>query len=124
MKGVRAVLFDAGGTLIHVDGPRVCQAAGVGFAAEAFRAADTVIVQCEAPPAVAMARYRERSGSRHKAHFDAERIQDAERLGEAERAALDVSHYGLDLTARLLHVDTSGPQPHPSVAEISKAVRP
>lgn len=40
MKGVRAVLFDAGGTLIHVDGPRVCQAAGVGFNAEAFRAAE------------------------------------------------------------------------------------
>ena len=27
MKGVRAVLFDAGGTLIHVDGERVCRAA-------------------------------------------------------------------------------------------------
>lgn len=40
MKGIRAVLFDAGGTLIHVDGPRVCRAAGVDFDAAAFRTAE------------------------------------------------------------------------------------
>ena len=40
MKGVRAVLFDAGGTLIHVDGQRVCHAAGVAFEPDAFRRAE------------------------------------------------------------------------------------
>lgn len=40
MKNVRAVLFDAGGTLIHVDGERVCRAAGVGFEDAAFRRAE------------------------------------------------------------------------------------
>ena len=41
MKDVRAVLFDAGGTLIHVDGARICQAAGVGWDPESFSAAET-----------------------------------------------------------------------------------
>ncbi|MGE5413386.1 MAG: HAD family hydrolase [Syntrophomonadaceae bacterium] len=40
MRPVRAVLFDAGGTLIHVDGERVCRAAGVDFDAAAFRKAE------------------------------------------------------------------------------------
>lgn len=40
MRPVRAVLFDAGGTLIHVDGERVCGVAGVGFDASAFRRAE------------------------------------------------------------------------------------
>ncbi len=40
MRPVRAVLFDAGGTLIHVDGERVCRAAGVVFDAAAFRRAE------------------------------------------------------------------------------------
>ncbi len=40
MKDIRAVLFDAGGTLIHVDGERVCEAAGVGWDAAVFRAAE------------------------------------------------------------------------------------
>ena len=40
MTGVRAVLFDAGGTLIHVDGQRVCEAAGVGWDADVFRTAE------------------------------------------------------------------------------------
>lgn len=44
MKDVRAILFDAGGTLIHVDGPRVCRAAGVGWDAEIFQAADAAAV--------------------------------------------------------------------------------
>ena len=44
MKDVRAVLFDAGGTLIHVDGPRVCRAAGVGWDADVFRAAEATAV--------------------------------------------------------------------------------
>lgn len=81
------------------------------------RAAETVIVQCEAQPAVALARYRERIGSRHKAHFDAERLADA------EAAATDGSHYDLDLAARVLRVDTSAPEPQPSVAALSAAVR-
>jgi len=44
MRGIRAVLFDAGGTLIHVDGERVCRAAGVDFEAEAFRSAEAAAV--------------------------------------------------------------------------------
>jgi HAD superfamily hydrolase (TIGR01549 family) len=44
VKGIRAVLFDAGGTLIHVDGQRACRAAGVPFDAAAFRAAETAAV--------------------------------------------------------------------------------
>lgn len=44
MKGVRAVLFDAGGTLIHLDGERVCRAAGLPFAAEPFRRAEASAV--------------------------------------------------------------------------------
>ena len=41
MKQIRAVLFDAGGTLIHMDGERVCRAAGVDFEEAAFRRAET-----------------------------------------------------------------------------------
>lgn len=44
MKEVRAVLFDAGGTLIHVDGPRICRTAGVAWDAGTFRAAETAAV--------------------------------------------------------------------------------
>ena len=44
MKGIRAVLFDAGGTLIHVDGERVSGAAGVPFEAAAFRSAEAAAV--------------------------------------------------------------------------------
>jgi putative hydrolase of the HAD superfamily len=40
VRHVRAVLFDAGGTLIHVDGERVCRAAGVGYDSGAFRLAE------------------------------------------------------------------------------------
>lgn len=83
----------------------------------AERAADTVIVQCEAPAAVVVGRYRERIGTRHTAHFD------AERLGAVESAVLDRSNYDLDLVARLIRVDTSGPDPRPSATEISTAVR-
>lgn len=35
-KPVRAILFDAGGTLIHLDGERICRAAGVDIDAVAF----------------------------------------------------------------------------------------
>jgi HAD superfamily hydrolase (TIGR01509 family) len=45
MKDVLAVLFDAGGTLIHVDGARVCEAAGVGFERAAFRRAEAAAVE-------------------------------------------------------------------------------
>jgi len=44
MKGIRAVLFDAGGTLIHMDGERVCLAAGVPFDAPFFRRAEAAAV--------------------------------------------------------------------------------
>ena len=44
MKHIRAVLFDAGGTLIHVDGERVCRAAGVAFDDAGFRRAEAAAV--------------------------------------------------------------------------------
>ena len=44
MRDVRAILFDAGGTLIHVDGERVCGAAGVDFDAASFRHAEATAV--------------------------------------------------------------------------------
>ena len=37
---IEAVLFDAGGTLIHVDGRRFCSAAGLPWLPEAFTAAE------------------------------------------------------------------------------------
>ena len=40
MKGVRAVLFDAGGTLIHLDAERVSRAAGLDHDAALFRRAE------------------------------------------------------------------------------------
>jgi HAD superfamily hydrolase (TIGR01509 family) len=44
VKHVRAVLFDAGGTLIHVDGERICRAAGVGFDDDGFRRAESAAI--------------------------------------------------------------------------------
>jgi len=38
--GIEAILFDAGGTLIHVDGSRFCAAAGLPFESDAFAAAE------------------------------------------------------------------------------------
>jgi len=35
-EAVRAILFDAGGTLIHLDGERICRAAGIDEDAAAF----------------------------------------------------------------------------------------
>jgi HAD superfamily hydrolase (TIGR01509 family) len=42
--GIRAVIFDAGGTLIHIDGDRVCGAAGVPFEPGRFREAESAAV--------------------------------------------------------------------------------
>jgi HAD superfamily hydrolase (TIGR01549 family) len=44
VRHVRAVLFDAGGTLIHVDGERVCRAAGVAWDGACFRTAEASAV--------------------------------------------------------------------------------
>ena len=41
---IQAILFDAGGTLIHVDGSRVAQAAGVAWDADGFLAAENAAV--------------------------------------------------------------------------------
>lgn len=40
MKTIEAILFDAGGTLIHVDGERFCAAAGLPYLPEAFLKAE------------------------------------------------------------------------------------
>jgi putative hydrolase of the HAD superfamily len=40
IRAVDAILFDAGGTLIHVDGERLCVAAGVRWEEAVFRAAE------------------------------------------------------------------------------------
>ena len=81
------------------------------------RASRAVVVQCEAPVATVVERYRARIGRRHRAHFDSERIADI------ERAALEAAHHGLELAAELIRVDTSGPDPRPTVAEIAEAIR-
>lgn len=41
---IRAILFDAGGTLIHIDGERVCGAAGIAWEAARFREAESAAV--------------------------------------------------------------------------------
>jgi HAD superfamily hydrolase (TIGR01549 family) len=40
VKDIEAILFDAGGTLIHVDGERFCAAAGLTYSPEAFLKAE------------------------------------------------------------------------------------
>jgi HAD superfamily hydrolase (TIGR01549 family) len=40
-RSIRAILFDAGGTLIHVDGQRVCAVAGIPCSPEAFANAES-----------------------------------------------------------------------------------
>ena len=46
MKGIRAVLFDAGGTLIHMDGERTSKAAGLPWGAAEFgRAYDAAVAE-------------------------------------------------------------------------------
>jgi putative hydrolase of the HAD superfamily len=44
LSGVAAILFDAGGTLIHIDGERFCAAAGVPWEESAFDAAENAAV--------------------------------------------------------------------------------
>lgn len=44
LRGVAAVLFDAGGTLIHIDGQRFCAAAGLAWTESAFDAAENAAV--------------------------------------------------------------------------------
>jgi putative hydrolase of the HAD superfamily len=68
MKGVRAVLFDAGGTLIHVDGARVCAAAGVGFDGAAFRRAEASAV--EAVRSLVLERPESKDAERLPLYFD------------------------------------------------------
>ena len=44
MSGISAILFDAGGTLIRVDGERLCRAAGVAWEEASFAAAESAAV--------------------------------------------------------------------------------
>ena len=68
MKNIRAVLFDAGGTLIHVDGERICSAAGVGYDAPAFRSAEAAAVA--AVRALVLAKPESRDAERIPMYFD------------------------------------------------------
>jgi putative hydrolase of the HAD superfamily len=40
VTGIKAVLFDVGGTLLHVDGRRLCAAAGIAHRPEVFQTAE------------------------------------------------------------------------------------
>ncbi|HKD10742.1 MAG TPA: HAD family hydrolase [Thermoanaerobaculia bacterium] len=40
MRGIRAILFDAGGTLVHVNGEAICRAAGLPYTESSFRDAE------------------------------------------------------------------------------------
>lgn len=92
MRPVRAVLFDAGGTLIHVDGARVCRTAGLGFDADAFRRAETSAVS--AVRALVLAKPESRDAERLPLYLDTmlaalglaqpERRRDAARAVAAE----------------------------------------
>ncbi len=68
MKDVRAVLFDAGGTLIHVDGERICRAAGVAFDGTAFRRAEAEAFA--AVRALVLERPESRDAERIPLYFD------------------------------------------------------
>jgi putative hydrolase of the HAD superfamily len=65
VSATRALLFDVGGTLLHVDGARVCGAAGVSYDPEVFRAAEEA----------AVAQVRARIVA-HPASTDRERLSD------------------------------------------------
>ncbi|HEY1434767.1 MAG TPA: HAD-IA family hydrolase [Thermoanaerobaculia bacterium] len=68
MKGIRAVLFDAGGTLIHMDGERVSRAAAVPFDDRGFRAAEAAAVA--AVRQLVLARPESRDAERIPLYFD------------------------------------------------------
>lgn len=122
-RAAYAALFSAAAALLASGGGVVLESnfrrglSEEGLRPLVARAGRTVVVECQAPVEVVVGRYRERSGSRHRAHFD------VERLAEAERAALDRANYALDLAATVIRVDTSGPAPLPAPAELAVAVR-
>ncbi len=88
MKAIRAVLFDAGGTLIHVDGERICRAAGVGYDPPVFRDAEATAVT--AVRALVLAKPESRDAERIPLYFDtmlsALGVDDADRRLEGARA--------------------------------------
>jgi HAD superfamily hydrolase (TIGR01509 family) len=67
LKDVRAVLFDAGGTLLRIDGARICSAAGLGFEDAAFRRAEAAGV--EAVRALVLKRPESRDAERLPLYF-------------------------------------------------------
>jgi len=85
---VRAVLFDAGGTLIHVDGERICRAAGIAFDPAAFRGAETTAVG--AVRALVLEKPESRDAERIPLYFDTMLsclgVADAERRRDGIRA--------------------------------------
>ena len=96
MKGVRAILFDAGGTLIHIDGERVCEAAGIPFDPERFRRAESAAVS--AVRAFVLENPGSRDAERLRLYLDAmlcglgwtepaARLEAARRVGEEHRRA-------------------------------------
>lgn len=91
MKSIRAILFDAGGTLIHIDGERVCGAAGLPFEPERFRRAESTAVS--AVRAFVLENPGSRDAERLRLYLDAmlgdlgltedpARLQAARRVGE------------------------------------------
>jgi len=62
-SGIAAILFDAGGTLIHVDGERFCAAAGLAWEEASFDSAETAAVDAVA-----------RSARSNRSSTDAERL--------------------------------------------------
>jgi len=96
VKHVRAVLFDAGGTLIHPDGQRICAAAGVPYEPAAFRRAEAGAVA--AVRRFILERPDSRDAERVPLYFgtlignlgvagDRERALAAGRVGDAHREA-------------------------------------
>jgi HAD superfamily hydrolase (TIGR01549 family) len=78
---IRAILFDAGGTLIHVDGERFCAAAGLSYLPEAFLKAETEAVAA----ARALVLRRPGSSDAERLPVFLDRLLQALGVGDAEQ---------------------------------------
>jgi predicted kinase len=116
------LLFDAADRLVATGVSLVVEAAfhraqaAADFDAVARRA-DLMLVWCCVDPNVALARYRARAPQRHPAHADEEY---AARMGHP---AFDWSAYEPPAGPwPLVRVDTAGPEPSPSLADLCRIV--